>query len=208
MMSAIMLRRHLLPRLGLCLLCVAVTACDDKSEASAADGKKADAASKKDPGAKPDDPASATVEPEAAKPVKVAPPRPTPDQVKAKLAVPDANLTMADASANGQRMAQLNCAAGKMPLMGSIALIGAIAEHKTALDACAPKGDAALITWKSANKKMTDLVVVGAASPEVDACLAKAMADTKAPFGATCAAILLVGPDEGADAAAKALQGA
>jgi hypothetical protein len=202
-------RRHLGARcpILLALACGAVTTlgCDGGEATPKADPPAAKAAPSDTPDAK-DTPAPK----EASAPTPSTPPAPArvqldSAQVEALLKVPDSNLSMGDASADGQRLSRLSCAASKMPLMGSIALVGAIAKHKAALDACAPTGDAAVVTWRVDGGKAVDVKVAGTASTATDTCISEAFARTEGAFDATCAAVLLVGAEAGADAAAAAL---
>lgn len=131
----------------------------------------------------------------------------TPQMVHARLTVDQANLEMGETEVNGQRLSTLRCSGVKRPLLGGMAIIGAVAKEKSALDACAPEGDAAVATWTSEAGPLQALEVAGSGSGKTDACIEKALAKVSSPFAATCAAIVLVGNATGADAAAKALRG-
>ena len=131
----------------------------------------------------------------------------TPEDVATALKIEGANLSMGDAESDGQRIADLSCAGVERPMLGGLAILGSIAKQKASLDACAPEGDAAVVSFVAKAGKLTDLKVQGTASDEVDGCIASALQPVTSPFDATCAAILLFGAAEGADAAKAKLTG-
>lgn len=131
----------------------------------------------------------------------------TPQMVHARLKVDQANLEMGETEVNGLRLSTLQCSGVKRPLLGGMAIVGAVAKQKSALDACAPAGDAVVATWTSEAGPLKKLEVAGSSSGKTDACIEKGLAQVSSPFAATCAAIVMVGDAAGADAAAKALLG-
>ncbi|MCR9165252.1 MAG: hypothetical protein ACE37F_26940 [Nannocystaceae bacterium] len=126
------------------------------------------------------------------------------EQVRARLKVADANLEMGGTEANGLRVQSLSCANAKRPLLEGMAMVGGFAEHKAALDACAPKGAAVVVTWKGASGALSELDVYSGRGASVDACVSEALASAKSPLAGPCAGVLMLGEAAGADAAAAA----
>lgn len=126
-------------------------------------------------------------------------------QLREQLVIPDANVTLGGGEANGMKLQSLSCVAKKRPLLGAMAMIAAFAERKAALDACSPKGTVAVVTWSGAAGGVTDLRAFTTLGPKTDACVTAALADAKSPIAGQCAAAILFGDRDGADAAAKAL---
>ncbi len=128
----------------------------------------------------------------------------TPEQVQARLAVADANLTMGSTEVSGMRVQSLSCAKAKRPLLEGMAMVGAFAEHKEALEGCAPKGAAVVVNWAGASGMLSDLDVYSGQGAEVNACVGKALASAESPMAGPCATVLLLGDEANADAAAAA----
>lgn len=129
----------------------------------------------------------------------------TVEELRKHLVVPDANVTLGGGEANGLKLQSLSCVAKKRPLLGAMAMIAAFAEHKAALDACVPKGAVAVVTWSGAAGGVTDLKAFTTLGPKADACVTAALESAKSPIAGQCAAAVLFGDRDGADAAAKAL---
>lgn len=129
----------------------------------------------------------------------------TVQELRDRLVIPDANVSLGSGEANGLKLQSLSCVAKKRPLLGAMAMIAAFAERKAALDACAPGGAAAVVTWSGAAGGVTDLKAFTTLGPKSDACVEAALEDAKSPIAGQCAAAVLFGDQDGADAAAKAL---
>lgn len=195
------MRKTLISTLGLVM--VALPGCDKPDEApnpsagqAAADDKAPDSAEKK-PAPPPD---------AAPVPRGPAPPLPKdPEQLNAAVSklvgVENANLTLGSAESDGQRVRGLACNAARLPLMGSMALLGSISAQKAELDACAPEGDAAVVRWDIGKDGAANVKVSGGSSGEADRCIQTAMKKTTAPFSGSCGVVLLVGENAGADEA-------
>lgn len=123
------------------------------------------------------------------------------------VSVEGANLSIQSAETNGQRIMALQCNVDRLPLMGSMALMGSIADHKKQLDACAKSGDIAVAYWTVGPKGSREVEVSGTKKPAASECVAKAIKKVRAPFSGKCGAVLLVGKAGGADAALAAAQG-
>lgn len=119
--------------------------------------------------------------------------------------VDGANLQMQEAESDGQRLAALACKADRMPMLGSIALVGAIGKRKSAFDRCAKNGAAAVVHWNVSDRGSTKVEVTGPASQSVRSCVAKAVKPVRAPFSGSCGVVLLIGNAAKADAALEAL---
>lgn len=138
--------------------------------------------------------------PEAAPVEPVAPVEPAaPVAAASLLAMPDANITTSDVTADGLRIAELACTVEQAPLMGTLVIIGSLAKQDRALDRCASKGDAVIVEWSFAKGRARDVVAHDAASKKVDACIAGVFRKLAGPFDARCSAVLLVGDDAGAE---------
>jgi TPR repeat protein len=98
---------------------------------------------------------------------------------------------------HGLRVHELEC---RMPEVGPMALaevVEAIAAHKAALDACAPRGAAPAVAWTWKGRRAAQVQVRGG-GPKVEACVRKAVERTRAELSGECAAFVLVGDPEGA----------
>jgi len=113
------------------------------------------------------------------------------------LAVDGANATVSDTEADGLHLTELACAVDR-PLLGTLAIIGALSKQASAFDRCAPRGDAAILHWSFEGGRPQDITVRGASSKKVDACLVAALNKIRAPFDARCGAVLHVGDEKGA----------
>ncbi len=198
---------------------LALTACDRPEASSSPDGEVTKAAQGEPAHAAAEPPATdspavaaddppADDPPAAPAPLPVAPPLPDdPAAAAAKLVdIENPTLTMQSVTSDGQRMMALTCKLTKHQLMGGMALVGAIAERKDRLTACAPTGDVAVVHWTLGEQDAAAIDVTGAMSPSVPACVAKAMAGIQSPLVGKCGVVLLLGEDAGADEAlARAL---
>jgi TPR repeat protein len=98
---------------------------------------------------------------------------------------------------HGLRMVDMNC---RMPAVGPMALaeaVEAVAAHKSALDACAPTGEAPRVSWAWQGRRASQVKVQGG-GPKVEACVRRAVERARADLEGTCAATLLLGDPAGA----------
>ncbi len=101
---------------------------------------------------------------------------------------------------HGLRMVDLNC---RMPAVGPMALaeaVEAVAEHKAALDACAPGGEAPRVSWSWQGRRASQVKVQGGGT-KVESCVRRAVERARADLAGTCAATVLVGDPAGAQRA-------
>ncbi len=178
------------------------------AEAVAPPATEVDAGASTEPSSEPveeagDGRVAAVAEPVAvAEPAAVAEPPPEePASPSVPQLVPGANISMESVEADGQRLLGLACRADRLPLLGSLAVVGSIAEQKRAFDRCVPKGGAVALTWTFRKGRARDVSVRSASSKKAGACIAKAMGKVVAPFSAECGAVVLAGDAKGADEA-------
>lgn len=98
---------------------------------------------------------------------------------------------------HGLRVHELVC---RMPEVGPMALaeaVEAVAAHKAALDACAPRGAAPAVAWTWKGRRATQVQVRGGGAA-VETCVRKAIERARAELSGECAAFVLVGDAEGA----------
>lgn len=102
------------------------------------------------------------------------------------------NLRIGSMTVDGLTLEDVACKADGLGVFGSMVVVGAIAKKKAALNACAPKGDKPRVQWVAAGGRLGSLKVK-ASTPQVEACVAKALSGAAAPFEGTCAATLVLG---------------
>lgn len=98
---------------------------------------------------------------------------------------------------HGLRMVDLNC---RMPSVGPMALaeaVEAVAEHKAAIDACAPAGEAPRVSWEWRGRRASEVKVQGG-GVKVESCVRRAVERARADLEGTCTATVLVGDPAGA----------
>ncbi|MCB9754298.1 MAG: sel1 repeat family protein [Myxococcales bacterium] len=119
---------------------------------------------------------------------------------QARSRVPGANVEVGALDIDGLRVRELECRLDTVGSLGALALAATLAKQRARLDRCAPKGAAPVVRWRYDGEAIADIVV-----EEVDAktarCVAQAMERVKGTVPARCAAIVLIGDAEGADAA-------
>jgi len=114
-------------------------------------------------------------------------------------------LAIESIAVDGQEIRKLQCTLQKGGLFAGAALVGTIAKHKKALDACGPKGEAAVIDFTWAGGNTTKVSVTKASSKKAGACIAKVFQEMKPTLAGTCSAVVLVGDAKKSNAAADAL---
>lgn len=98
---------------------------------------------------------------------------------------------------HGLRVHQLECRMLEVGPMALAEVVEAVAAHKDALDACAPKGAAPAVAWTWKGRRAAQVQVRGG-GPRVEACVRKAIERARAELSGDCAAFVLVGDPEGA----------
>lgn len=139
----------------------------------------------------------AATPPEAA-PASDAPPTEAPPaEPPSLLTVDGANATVSETEADGLHLTELACAVDR-PLLGTLAVIGALSKQAAAFDRCAPRGDAAILHWAFVDGRPQEITVRGASSKKAEACLVAALKKVRSPLDARCGAVLHVGDESGA----------
>jgi len=113
------------------------------------------------------------------------------------LAVDGANATVSETEADGLHLTELACAVDR-PLLGALAVIGALSKQATAFDRCAPRGDAAILHWAFVDGRPQEITARGASSKKVEACIVAALKKVRSPLDARCGAVMHVGDEAGA----------
>lgn len=103
---------------------------------------------------------------------------------------PGANLRVGLMTVDGLTLKDLACHADGLGLLGSMIVVGSISKKKAALDACG-KGTTR-IEWKAAKGAVATATAKGD-NAKMDACVAKVLKGTSAPFEGECAATLVLG---------------
>jgi hypothetical protein len=105
--------------------------------------------------------------------------------------IPDANLQIGSATVNGFTVESLECRVegGGMGLLGNMALLGALAERKAAIDKCGAKGTVVEVTWTASGGKITTAEGTGSEG----ACVAKVLQKLSTPVDGACAGTIVLG---------------
>lgn len=116
----------------------------------------------------------------------------------------EASLAVDSLTVDGQEVRALSCTLREPDLVALLTVVGALAQQKAALDACAPRGAAFRVRWTWGAK--TAAKVEAARAPKAaEACVARALERTRGPAGA-CGAIVLAGDPAAAAKAAEDLR--
>jgi hypothetical protein len=149
-----------------------------------ADGPAPSAAASAEPSSDPldaDDAPAATGAPAASPPAASA---------AAASGPAGANLHVGSMNVDGLGVENLACRADGLGVLGSMIVVGILSKKKQALVACGP-GTKPQVEWTAAKGKIGG-VKVKAGSPKIEACVAKALTGTPAPFEGECAATLVL----------------
>jgi hypothetical protein len=106
---------------------------------------------------------------------------------------------------NGFEVRTLSCDLPSAGFLASIGIVTALAGQKSALDACAPEGQAFRVSWTWAGGVTTATAILGSSSPARDACVADVLKQVAPSQDGTCSAVLLAGEAAAAGAAADKL---
>lgn len=107
---------------------------------------------------------------------------------------------------DGVEVRDLACELDEGGMFAVMAVVGALAKQKKALDACAPAGAAFHTTWTWSGGKTAAVEVKRSSLPPKDACVARALRAAGSGPAGTCEAIVLAGAAKGAQAAADELR--
>jgi hypothetical protein len=110
------------------------------------------------------------------------------------LDVPGANITMASITVDGLTMTDFACQAGGGlgALLAGPTMAGMLSKKKAALKACSPKAGTVRVRWTAAGGKVTK-AESKAATPQIEACVTKAVSSVPATMDGTCAATIDLG---------------
>ncbi len=120
-------------------------------------------------------------------------------------AVAGMTLNMESAEVNGLQLRSMQCDLNSGGLMASIAVVASLAEQKPALDACAPEGAAARVTWTWKDGKVVETAVLDIDGKVEKSCVLAALKRTSSGFDGACKAVVLMGAPEGAEKSASVL---
>ncbi|MFO0588060.1 MAG: hypothetical protein U0441_10995 [Polyangiaceae bacterium] len=131
--------------------------------------------------------AAPTAEPTAA-PTSVATAAPT---ATAASGPAGANLHVGSMSVDGLTVEDLACRAEGLGILGSMLVVGGLSKKKAALDACG-KGKVQ-VTWVASKGTITTVTAKADNNAKMEACVAKVLKGTQAPFEGECAATVTLG---------------
>lgn len=121
------------------------------------------------------------------------------------MALANTTVQVGSMSADGLEIRDLDCSLESGGLFASALVVASLAEHKDALDACAPQGGAFAASWSWGAGSTSE---VSSGVPESgNRCVQKALQATQTDLKGQCTAVVLVGEPEGALAAYQALKG-
>ena len=103
-----------------------------------------------------------------------------------------AKITMGSISADGLELRDLSCELDGGGLFGGLAVVGALAKQKPAIDACAPDGATFGVDFAFHGGRTTAKVATGGETSQ-RACVQRALARVHAPLEGRCTAKLLAG---------------
>jgi len=106
---------------------------------------------------------------------------------------PSTSLGASSMTVNGMTVSDLACDLTGGGLLGTMTIIGGLAERKKALDRCAPKGDTPTVEWTMKNGKTTQVEVTGAANKKVARCVKRAMKKMRSAIDGKCSGIIHLG---------------
>jgi len=108
-------------------------------------------------------------------------------------AAPATSIGASSMTVDGLTVSDLSCDLQGGGFLGTMTIIGGLAERKKALDRCAPGGDTPTVTWTMKGGKTTTVEVEGAASAKVAKCVKKAMKKMRAAIDGRCSGIIHLG---------------
>lgn len=121
------------------------------------------------------------------------------------MALANTTVQVGSMSADGLEIRDLDCSLESGGLFASALVVASLAEHKDALDACAPTGGAYAASWSWGAGSFAE---VSKGVPESgNSCVQKALQATQTDLKGRCTAVVLVGDPEGALSAYQALKG-
>lgn len=104
-----------------------------------------------------------------------------------------ANLTMESVAVDGLAATGVQCRTDGQMFAG-MAIIGALAKQKAALDACAATGETVRVHFAADGGSVSDVRVAGASAAAVSRCVAGAVAAAAFPSKCACVMSIAIGP--------------
>lgn len=115
----------------------------------------------------------------------------------------EVQVSVGEMSVDGLDVRALQCTLDKGGFLAAATVVGSLAQQREALDACAPEGAAFAVKWTWGAAAASE--VTGSSKPTADACIQKALSTTQSSLNGQCTAVVLVGEDAAAAAAAAPL---
>ena len=115
----------------------------------------------------------------------------------------DATISVSELTVDGLRVLQLNCSLEKAGLLAAATVVGSLAQQEHALDACSLEGAAFSVQW--AWGAVSKASVLASSQAEADDCIQAVLAQTTSSLSGQCTAVVLVGDEDAAAAAAANL---
>ena len=103
----------------------------------------------------------------------------------------DTHLSIADLSADGQKVQDMDCHLSKGGMFALMQIVGDLAKQKSSMDACAPEGMAIRLQWNLGGDKK--IQTLSSSNPDKNACVVAALSKTSFSDQGHCSAIILVG---------------
>jgi len=113
-----------------------------------------------------------------------------------------AQVTIDEMTVDGLSMKSLSCSLERGGLFGPMVVVAAVAGNDEALDTCAPGGAAFKASWTWKGGKTVAVDITEASDPTRANCVEEALKSVTADLEGTCTAVILVGDETAARAAA------
>lgn len=104
---------------------------------------------------------------------------------------PGANLHVGSMTVDGLTVEDLACRAEGLGILGSMLVVGGLSKKKPALDACG-KGKVH-VEWTATKGSVSKVTAKAENNAKVEACVAKVLKGTAAPFEGECTATVTIG---------------
>jgi len=119
------------------------------------------------------------------------------------VSVAEVQVSVSELTVDGLQVRSLQCTLDKGGFLAAATVVGALAQQNGALDACAPEGAAFSVkwTWGAA----ADAAVTASSRPDANVCIQAALKTTTSSLNGQCTAVILVGEEVAAAAAAGPL---
>ena len=115
----------------------------------------------------------------------------------------EVQVSVGEISVDGLSVRSLECTLDKGGFLAAATVVGSLAQQEAALDACAPEGAAFAIRWTWGIS--AEASVTAASKASASDCIQAALTSTSSSLNGQCSAVILVGDEVAAAAAAEPL---